>query len=479
MKILFENKQLNEGPGAGYTVSGTLTNVKVNKIEYINKIDKNSDLVEYEVGVDAYADFDEVSANSYYYGGTIDSTPVAISRVVVEFDDGDITEDDIKWAIDRAKIEANLGGGWSHSTFDGKIDVDYMSIENASCLNAISFEFVDKGDVAYLDMAVQGDEEEDFDESLKEDITDDIKKETDDALTNGSTKEMSNVIFDTLFGNTHYPQFDFSKVENQEVDANKGQIVFDYMGHEYKITIEETSDNFTESYSKSLTEDFDDDERVNALAEYLGIDPSEISNTYDYEFETPEGDYYVVTEDEAEELAKEDIRSLYDDLGLESFTTYFRDWIIMNALDNDWFEDAIRESYESYVEDIEDEASSMGYDNRLIEEMHDHQVLSDDDFEEDEDGMPNLRELKEGIDIDDLKEEFIDLLVENAGNAVDYCGDNYGWDWVAEMASQHNLIDMDEVVEQCIYEDGIAHFIARYDGEEIELENGLYAYRTN
>ena len=263
MKILFENKQLNEGPGAGYTVSGTLTNVKVNKIEYINKMGKNSDLVEYEVGVDASADFEDVSANSYYYGGTIDSTPVAIDRVVVEFDDGDITEDDIKWAIDKAKIEANLGGGWSHSTFDGKIDVDYMSIENASSLNAISFEFVDKGDVAYLDMAVQGDEEEDFDESLKEDITDDIKKETDDALTNGSTKEMSNVIFDTLFGNTHYPQFDFSKVENQEVDANKGQIVFDYMGHEYKITIEETSDNFTESCSKSLTEDFDEDERIN------------------------------------------------------------------------------------------------------------------------------------------------------------------------------------------------------------------------
>jgi hypothetical protein len=151
----------------------------------------------------------------------------------------------------------------------------------------------------------------------------------------------------------------------------------------------------------------------------------------------------------------------------------------MNALDNDWFEGAVRESYEYYVEDIEDEASSMGYDNRLIEEMHDHQVLSDDDFEIDEDGEPNLRELKEGIDIDDKKEEFIDLLVENAGNAVDYCGDNFGWDWVTEMASTHNLVDLEEVVDQCIYEDGVAHFIARYDGEEIELENGLYAYRTN
>ena len=237
-------------------------------------------------------------------------------------------------------------------------------------------------------------------------------------------------------------------------------------------------DNKSESCSKSLTEDFDDDERINALAEYLNIDTSEISNIYDYEYETPEGDYLVVTEEEAEELAKEDIRNLYDDLGLESFTSSFRDWIIMNALDNDWFEEAVKESMESYVEDIEDETSA-DFENRLIEEMYEHQVLTDDDFEEDEDGEIDYTSLKADIDIDYKKEEFVDLLVENNGNAVEYCGDNYGWDWVAEMASTYNLIDLEEVVEQCIYEDGIAHFIARYDGEEIELENGLYAYRTN
>ncbi len=239
-----------------------------------------------------------------------------------------------------------------------------------------------------------------------------------------------------------------------------------------------TSD-VSESIDKSLTESFDDEDRINALAEFLNIDPSEISNIYDYEYETPEGDYLVVDEDEATELAKEDIRNLYDDMGLESFTSDFRDWIIMNALDNDWFEEAVKESYEFYVEDIESEASSMGYDNRLIEEMHDHQVLSDEDFEEDEDGEPDLRNLKDYVDIDSAKEEFIDLLVENAGDPVEYCGDNFGWDWITQMASQNNLINLEEVVDQCIYEDGIAHFIARYDGQEHDLGNGLYAYRTN
>lgn len=549
MKILFENKQLNEGPGAGYTVSGTLTNVKVNAIKNIKAVDR-TDLVEYEVEIDATSTFEDVSANSYYYGGTVESIPVSIKRVRVEFAEEDLSfesdevkagepsKEDIRDAISGAKIEATIGGGWSHSTFDGIIDVDYNGINDSYSLLGITFELTDKRAVEYLDKAVQnentetqygvvenhwveaafdtteeaiqfakdngyetvqelyvlidinGDEidtefgdivwtNDDIEESLKEDITDDIKKETDETLSNGSTKEMSNVIFDTLFGNTHYPQFDFSKVENQEVDANKGQIVFDYMGHEYKITIEETSDNFTESHTKSLTEDFDEDERINALAEYLNIDPSEISNIYDNEFETPEGDYYVVDEDEARQLARDDIENLFDDLGLESFTESFKDWIIMNALDNDWFEEAVRESMESYMEDIENEASSMGYENRLIEEMHDHGIIHDDDFEIDEDGEPNLRELKEDIDIDDKKEEFIDLLVENAGHPVEYCADNFGWDWVSKAATENNLIDMDEVVEQCIYEDGIAHFIARYDGDEIELGNGLYAYRTN
>jgi hypothetical protein len=519
MKILFENKQLNEGPGAGYTVSGTLTNVKVNAIKDIQEIEK-TDLVVYEVELDATATFGDVSANSYYYGGTVDSTPVSIIRARVEFEEGEVTNEDIKWALEGAKIEASLGGGWSHSTFDGFIEVDYNGIENASYLMGVLFELTDKDAVEYLDRAVQdgytdtlyavvvdGVQEDAFD--TPEEAINYIKQYGGDEVVTIYQTMLFNGDIDVETGDTVWTNDDMEeslnedKKEGKTLDANAqkslksimrtANSLFNEKNIQYATTDELISiadkflslkdkvskHNVSESAQKPLTESFDDEDRINALAEFLNIDPSEISNTYDYEFETPEGDYYVVTEEEAEELAKEDIRNIYDDLGLESFTPDFRDWIIMNALDKDWFEDAIRESYESYVENIESESSSMGYDNRLIEEMHDHQVLSDEDFEIDEDGEPNLRELKEGIDIDDKKEEFIDLLVENAGNAVDYCGDNFGRDWVTEMASTHNLVDLEEVVDQCIYEDGVAHFIARYDGEEIELENGLYAYRTN
>jgi hypothetical protein len=338
---------------------------------------------------------------------------------------------------------------------------------------------------------------DDFDESLKESLDDEELYEMAKFLQKFFAKQkMDDITLEV--DNGHICAFDDD--DNKWCDAELFDFIinevlaFDSEGNlsdglgaaePFAEKLKEYANKFgvqitpTKPVKESLNEDFDDDERITSLAIYLNIDPSEISNIYDYEFETPEGDYLVVTEEEAEELAKEDIRSLYDDLGLESFTSSFRDWIIMNALDNEWFEDAIKESYEYYVEDIEEEASSMGYENRLIEEMHDHQVLSDDDFVVGEDGEPDLTTLNDDVDIDSLKEEFIDLLVENAGDPVDYCGDNYGWDWVTEVATQHNLIDMDEVVEQCIYMDGVAHFIARYDGEEHELGNGLYAYRTN
>ena len=210
-----------------------------------------------------------------------------------------------------------------------------------------------------------------------------------------------------------------------------------------------------------LHESFGEDERAQALAQFLGCDVSEVSCIDRYEFDAPNGEsYYVVDEEEAEQLAKEDIENLFDELGLESFTEYFRSWIIENALDKDWFEECVRESTESYVNDIEYE------DGRLQEELLDRGIITEEDVES-------------GYDVEDAKERYVELLMEDIDDYVEYCGFNFGWKWVSEVAERENLIDMDVVVEQCIYEDGVAHFIARYDGEEHDLGNGLFAYRNN
>ena len=523
MKILFESNQLNEGPGAGYTVSGTLTNVKINNVKDIEPAGKDNYGTYFEVELDAVADFVNVRAESYYYGGDIDSTPVSIIRARVN-SDNEPTVEEVKDAIEDAKIKVTLGGGWVHSTFDGFIEGDLNKSPSSidtyeSVLDGILFELTDKRAVTYLDKAVQNDNTETLFEVVKDDVPEDAFESEDEAITYAKKYGCDEVriIYQTELwpedvnietGETVWKNDDMKEsIEKKDgktlsKDIQKSlvnllktsnmlfseknmpyatedelvSIIDDFIKLKQRI-IDKKSQEIKES--KSLTESFDEEDRINALATYLNIDPSEISNIYDNEFDTPEGDYLVVYEDEARDLAEESIRSIYDDIGLDSFTPDFKDWIIMNPLDNEWFEDAIKESYEYYVEDIEDESSSMGYENRLIEEMHDHQVLSDDDFEEGEDGEPDLSTLKDDVDIDDKKEEFIDLLVENAGNPVDYCGDEFGWDWVTEMATQHNLIDIDEVVDQCIYLDGIAHFIATYDGKEHELGNDLFAYRTN
>ena len=57
-----------------------------------------------------------------------------------------------------------------------------------------------------------------------------------------------------------------------------------------------------------------------------------------------------------------------------------------------------------------------------------------------------------------------------------YLVDNFGHDDFAEMVKDH--IDWNAVAEDVVATDGPANSLARYDGEEIELDT-YYAYRTN
>lgn len=523
MKILFENKQLNEGPGAGYTIetkgyslNGQINSVKVSKL-------KEQHYVAYAIDCDVNltGEVDTYEASGYYAGtGEVNSLPISCNHIYLEVPGGTLNDwriisdedyesdninestlnieallDLIKEDLSQGECSFTYGGGWSHTTYDGQVtDDDWLSGVYYTDMKATIYLSNEK-DIKKVDRMVDGYGYETMYEVVVDGIGEDAFEDEDEAVEYAKSigAEKVRIIYeteswngdidietgDTVWTNDE-EEFDESLKEsntNQDQAMKEIKYLLDgilAIGPDDKINdqadwkrlyhtasrISKMLDSKSESCSKSLTEDFDEDERINALAEYLNIDPSEISNIYDNEFETPEGDYLVVDEDEARQLAKDDIENLYDDLGLESFTPGFRDWIIMNALDNDWFEEAVRESMESYVNDIAYE------DGRLEEELLDAGIITEEDIEN-------------GYDEDSAREEFVEKLVYDAGDPVDYCGDNFGWDWVSKAATENNLIDMDEVVEQCIYEDGIAHFIARYDGDEIELGNGLYAYRTN
>ena len=226
-------------------------------------------------------------------------------------------------------------------------------------------------------------------------------------------------------------------------------------------------------------EKISDEERLKALADYLGIDAEDVEVAGDGEFDTPEGDYLVLTEDEAHDRAVEDIQGTIDDMGLEAFSENFRDYILNNLLDEYRIkEEAIVPIYESYVEDIEQEPSAE-FGNRLIDELYDNGFLDDGDFEDGEDGKDYER-LKPSVDLDDKKYEYAKSLAEDV-IVYDWLYDMFGkyGKAMADWLEDNGYIDWDEVVRLCIRDDGIAHFIAHYDGDEIDLEGDLYAYRIN
>lgn len=221
-----------------------------------------------------------------------------------------------------------------------------------------------------------------------------------------------------------------------------------------------------------------------ALAKYLRISVNDLVGGYNESiFEAPDGSEYVVTtHDVAEELAKQQIIDLFDEIGINSFTKKFQDWIKLNALDDDdYFEEALRESAKSYVSDLEyDTYGQSIYPNRLIEELVDIGILTDEDFETNSEGEPMYDELLDTVDLETCKSEYVEILVDSEDDPVDWFIDAFGEESINDLLkSKPSMIDMDKVAREAIRLDGVAHFIAGYDNKEIKLGDGLFAYRIN
>lgn len=185
-----------------------------------------------------------------------------------------------------------------------------------------------------------------------------------------------------------------------------------------------------EDCSKDLVEAVDESDAAGkALADYLGISLDDIDYVGGDVYDTSGGEYLVASEEEAYKHAVEAIKNDVDDLGLDAFTPSFKEWILNNAID----EDAI---------------------NDVIDREIDYYETTEDD--------PDMLEFLRGLDSFDDK--------------VSYVNDLYADDfsvWAID------FIDLDKVADEAISEDGVAHFIAFYDGDEIDLAGDLKAYRLN
>lgn len=212
------------------------------------------------------------------------------------------------------------------------------------------------------------------------------------------------------------------------------------------------------------------------LANHFEVDLEDVEQVDDHVFSVADIEYWVGTYDEAYEAAVEIARENLDEMGLEALATDYKDYVIENYLDKDAMDDTLREYYEDYVSDIADEDDDE-FGTRLIREMYDAGILSDEDFDKDDDNEPIHNSPALDVDLYSFKEDFVDYLVENT-DAYQFLEDMFGYGQeLSRFVEENNLIDFDEVAEDCVDTDGVAHFLAFYDGQEIEVRDDLYAYR--
>lgn len=214
------------------------------------------------------------------------------------------------------------------------------------------------------------------------------------------------------------------------------------------------------------------EERIKALATYLGVEEDEITEGYDDTvFEVNGEEYLVLDDDEADEAAVNDIENLIDEIGLEAFTPTMQYWIVENAVgNNEWFDEALEEDMNYYVDDLSDD--------EVVENAIDYGVIDEDDaYVEDEDGN---EEINPDLDIEDLGEKLVQALIDEQGDAYTWYVDNFGERGVRDLIKDGTLtLDYQAIADEVISWVGRGNSLASYDGDEIELDNGLYAYRLN
>ena len=285
-------------------------------------------------------------------------------------------------------------------------------------------------------------------------------------------------ILEEIDGDTCTVFVDFIPSEHKRVrqDFNIDNVDFDA----YNNASEENNMNEDLKLREDDIQDDDTQRIIKALANYLNIDESEIELSSwggGHNFITPDGEYWVGTYDEAYEAARDEIEQIYDEMGLEAFSESFQEYILDNFIDWNAFEDDMTEYYRSYIDDIESEGDSE-YDNRLLAEMVDAGILTDEDFIVDGEDEWAEKTLSSSVDLEYKKDEFLEYLCDNM-DVEDFVKDMYDTETLSKVVADNGLIDLESVIDECISEDGIAHFLASYDGEECDLGDDLFAYRRD
>jgi len=263
-----------------------------------------------------------------------------------------------------------------------------------------------------------------------------------------------------------------------------------------------------------LETEYDNDEevRTDLLDEISGLEDelTELQSKIDVYNIIPVGSYYDTTqfevidsdevegreyavgnEDEMESSAYDSVEQLIDDIGYEGFNENFvKDYIDENdvvSYAEDVFENDVRDSPESYLDD-EDRNLSSDQEEQIefyelkiskiqstIERLEDEMDgENDDDIEEKIDELNSeidelngeIEEIKENPD-GDFPEELIENVIENRvrevrSNIIGFMEDfNLNW---------QDYINKEDFIKGVVDEDGYGHTLNRYDGNADEIK---------
>lgn len=215
-------------------------------------------------------------------------------------------------------------------------------------------------------------------------------------------------------------------------------------------------------------------DKIELLADWLGVDEDECEDN-GWAIETPEGEYIVADDAEADKLATQSLYDLFDAVGVFGLSDTVTQYVLDYALDTAWFDSAMDKSNYAYAEDIESESSSDDdmYVNRLHEELVDAGLMDALDDSEDEDEVEEKAHEANG-----KMQDLADYMNDQYEDGVEYYRDNFGEEDLLKAVKENNLVDEDKVAEWILETDGRGNTLSGYDSEENDISSGYFAYRV-
>ena len=222
---------------------------------------------------------------------------------------------------------------------------------------------------------------------------------------------------------------------------------------------------------KRLTEASEED-FARVVAEHFGVDVEDVEVSewtdagVDYAEVTVNGEEYSVFEsyDDAEKVA---ISRVEEDVANQP-SLFPPDTLI----------------YHMYISDIDKRMMATDEADALVSDMSDDEIIDAagmrDEYDEAVDAGDDS--LAEEI-LDDAKASEIDRIedqvIDQYGDIQGYFMDELGYSMEQLMDASWIQIDEREIAEEAVDIEGVAHFLAGYDGNEVDLPDGFVAYRTN